>query len=56
MSDAFEREFGLKVSGNDANEFTLDPKKRYTNLEMYLHYLVKDIVAAQNKNASYTKL
>ena len=56
MPDSFEKEFGLKVSGNDASEFTLDPQKRYTNLEMYLHYLVKDIVAGQNQNANYTKL
>ena len=39
----------------DPNDYTLDPQKRYTNLEMYLHYLVKDIVAGGNKNGSYTK-
>ena len=36
--------------------YTLDPQKRYTNLEMYLHYLVRDIVDGQNKNGTYTKL
>ena len=56
MPDSFEREFGLNVSGNDANEFTLDPQKRYTNLEMYLHYLVKDIVKGGNENAEYKQL
>lgn len=38
------------------NDYTLDPQKRYTNLEMYLHYLVKDIVKGGNKNGQYTKL
>ena len=57
MPNWFEEEFGLgKSDASDAGKYTLDPKKRYTNLEMYLHYLVKDIVAAQNKNANYTKL
>ncbi|MBR1888161.1 MAG: fibronectin type III domain-containing protein [Bacteroidales bacterium] len=57
MPNWFEEEFGLgKSDASDAGKYSLDPKKRYTNLEMYLHYLVKDIVAAQNKNASYTKL
>lgn len=38
------------------NDYTLDPQKRYTNLEMYLHYLVKDIVKGGNKYGKYTKL
>ena len=38
----------------DPNAYTLDPKKRYTNLEMYLHYLVRDITASQNAKGSYT--
>ena len=40
----------------DPNAYTLDPQKRYTNLEMYLHYLVKDIVKGGNKYGKYTKL
>ena len=40
----------------DPNAYTLDPQKRYTNLEMYLHYLVRDIVSAQNANATYQQL
>ena len=40
----------------DPNAFTLDPQKRYTNLEMYLHYLVREKIAAQNESATYTKL
>ena len=48
MPDDFEIEFGLDPKdANDGNEQTLDPGKNYTNLEMYLHYLVRDIVKKQ---------
>lgn len=40
----------------DPNAYTLDPQKRYTNLEMYLHYLVRDITAAQAKNGTYKQM
>ncbi len=57
MPDWFEEEFGLNTKDrNDAALVTLDKNGRYTNLEMYLHYLVKDIVAGQNAGGSYTKL
>ena len=57
MPNWFEEEFGLNKSGaSDAQAYTLDPQKRYTNLEMYLHYLVKDIVKGGNENADYKKL
>lgn len=55
MPDWFEKEFGLNPDKNDANNVWLDKNGRYTNLEMYLHYLVKDIVNGGNSNATYTK-
>ena len=57
IPDWFEEQFGLnKSSKDDAGTITLDKNNRYTNLEMYLHYLVKDIVAGQNAGGTYTKL
>ena len=57
MPDWFEEEFGLNTKDrNDAAQITLDKNGRYTNLEMYLHYLVKDIVAGQNAGGNYMKL
>ena len=57
MPDWFEEQFGLnKTNKDDAGAVTLDKNNRYTNLEMYLHYLVKDIVAGQNAGGSYMKL
>ena len=57
IPDWFEEQFGLdKSKGSDAGAVTLDKNSRYTNLEMYLHYLVKDVVSAQIKEGNYTKL
>ena len=57
MPDWFEKEFGLDASkANDAAEKTLDQYRRYTNLEMYLHYLVREITTSQNNNGEYIKL
>ena len=57
MPDWFETQFGLgKTNASDAAAVSLDKNKRYTNLEMYLHYIVRDIVAGGNAKGTYTKL
>ena len=57
MPDWFEEQFGLgKSNPADAASTGLDKYKRYTNLEMYLHYLVREIVAAGNAKGTYTQL
>jgi hypothetical protein len=57
MPDWFEERFGLnKTDKTDGAQVTLDKFARYTNLEMYLHFLVKDIVTAQTAGGTYQKL
>ena len=57
MPDWFETQFGLNASSAaDGKAKTLDTHGRYTNLEMYLHYLVRDITAAQNAGGEYVSL
>ena len=57
IPDYYEELFGLdKDNPADGKTKTLDPKGLYTNLEVYLHYLVRDITAAQVKNGTYTEL
>lgn len=55
IPDYYEDLFGLdKNNPKDANEYHFDT--RYTNLEMYLHYLVQDITVAQVEGGTYTQL
>ena len=57
IPDWFEAKAGLdKASAADGSAKTLDKNGRYTNLEMYLHYLVKSIVGSQAERGTYTKL
>ena len=57
IPDAVEDAWGLnKNSAADGAAIDIDKNKRYTNLEMYLHYLVKDIVNGGNQKAEYKKL
>lgn len=57
MPDWFERQFDLDASdAADSNVKTLDSYGRYTNLEMYLHYLVREIVASQNNSGEYMNI
>ena len=57
MPDWFEDQFGLKKSSaSDAQSKNLDIKGRYTNLEMYFHYLVREIVASGNEGGVYKEM
>ncbi|MBR7169938.1 MAG: pectate lyase [Alistipes sp.] len=56
IPDYYEGLLGLNPSAADATTKTLDPQGLYTNFEIYLHYLVKDITANQTAGGSYTKL
>lgn len=57
MPDWFEDRFGLdKTESADGNSMSLDKFGRYTNLEMYLHYLVRDIIESQTAGGLYQKL
>lgn len=57
MPDWWEEFAGLsKNDRNDGNTATLDPTGRYTNLEVYLSWLVKDITAAERTEGAYAAL
>lgn len=57
MPDEWERLTNLDPNNAaDAKTTTMDPRGRYTNLELYLHYLVQDTVLAQAEGHEYTAL
>lgn len=57
IPDYYEQLLGIDASNAaDAAQITLDPQGLYSNLEVYLHYLVKEITAGQVAGASYTAL
>ena len=48
IPDAVEEAWGLdKANAADGAALSIDKYGRYTNLEMYLHYLVRDVIALQ---------
>lgn len=55
IPDWFETMFSQDGNLNP-NGKTIDIHGRYTDFEMYLHYLVRDIVAAQTAGGAYTAL
>lgn len=57
MSNDFEDKYSLdKFDASDASRTDLDKNGRYTNLEMYLHYLVREVVSAGNSGGTYTNM
>ena len=56
IPDYYETLLGLNPSKADATEKTLDPQGLYSNFEIYLHFLVKEITAGQTVGGTYTKL
>ena len=57
IPDHYEELLGLDPKdASDAAATTLDPQKLYSNIEVYLHYLVRDITLSQVKGGSYTAL
>jgi pectate lyase len=58
MADEWELLTGLDpADGTDGATFTIDHiRERYTNLELYLHWLVQEAVAAQGEGSDYVTL
>lgn len=57
IPDYYETLLGLDPDdASDANTTTLDPQGIYPNIEVYFHFLVREISAAQTAGGSYTAL
>lgn len=57
IPDHYEDLLGLNKNNKaDGEARTLDPQKLYTNFEVYLHYLVRDITARQVEGGTYKAL
>lgn len=57
IPDYYENLFGLDpANGADAAAVSLDPQGIYPNLEVYLHYLVREITEAQKAGSDYLRL
>lgn len=51
MPDEWETAHGLNPNVNDAGRYNLDSRRYYTNIEVYAHSLVEDIVKAEQQGA-----
>ena len=51
MPDEWEIANGLNPEVNDAGRYNLDSRRYYTNIEVYAHSLVEDIVKAEQQGA-----
>ncbi len=57
IPDYYETLLGLDPNdASDANATTLDPQGIYPNIEVYFHFLVREISAAQTAGGTYTAL
>ena len=51
MPDEWEVANGLNPNVNDANRYNLDSRCYYTNIEVYAHSLVENIIKSERQNA-----
>ena len=51
MPDEWEIANGLNPDVNDANRYNLDSRRYYTNIEVYAHSLVENIIKSERQNA-----
>ena len=51
MPDEWETAHGLNPNFNDANRYNLDSHRYYTNIEVYAHSLVENIIKSERQNA-----